>query len=496
MNSEIIKKIKKISKKFKKTVVMCHGVYDVIHLGHVEHFREAKSQGDILVVSVTNDKFVKKGFGRPFFNITNRVRVLKSIKYVDFVIVSNSKDAIKNLNLLKPNIYCKGPDYKNFSEDITGMIKNEIETLKKFSGKFYLTKGKQYSSSKIINSTFNNKDQIQYIKKLNISSRKVQNDFYSLSKKKVLVIGEGIIDKYTFTDALGKSGKDPIMNYNIVNSESYVGGAISIAANLSSFCKVDTFISIGDDHKNLKIIKKSLENCNKINFFKKNNSKTQIKNRFVDNISNQKFFGIYEIDQNPYTTDDKKKITKFCNKLKKYDLIIAPDFGNDFLSKEICKILKLKHKSVSFTTQINSTSQGFNTLGKFKNAFSVFVNEKELRNEVKDKNTDIKILMKLISIKNNFKYLIVTRGKLGVILFDKKKNSYYSCPAFASNVVDKTGSGDTLYAISSLLLKFTSDIKFALYAGSLASVFNLSGFGNKKILQKEYFIKSIIYSKV
>ena len=491
---KITRKIKNLSKH--KDIVMCHGVYDFIHLGHIEHFKQAKLKGDILVVSITDDKFVEKGQDRPFFRINERIKVLSAIKYIDYVVISKSKDAVDNINLIKPKIYCKGPDYKILANDTNGMLKKEVNAIKRIGGEFYITKGRQYSSSKMINSLSKNKDQIKFVKGLNISPRYVRNEFENIKKKNILVIGEGIIDKYTFAEVLGKSGKDPIMNYNIVSSKSYCGGAISIAANLSNFCKVDTYISVGDEKKNFNMIKKSLSKCNKNIFFKKNKSSTPIKNRFVDNISNQKFFGIYEIDQKNYSADDKNKIINYLRSIKKYDLIIAPDFGNNFLFKEVCDILKKKTNHLSFTTQINSTSLGFSSLNKFKNSFSIFLNEKELRHEFKDRSTDIKKLMKLISKKNNTKHIIVTRGKLGSIWYEKKYNKFYYCPAFARDIIDKTGSGDTLYAISSLLIRFTKNIKFSLYAGSMASVNNLSDYGNKRILEKNNLLKSIIYSKV
>ena len=54
-------------KKQKKKIVLCHGVFDLLHLGHIRHFEEAKKLGDYLIVSVTLNKFVEKGPGRPFF---------------------------------------------------------------------------------------------------------------------------------------------------------------------------------------------------------------------------------------------------------------------------------------------------------------------------------------------------------------------------------------------------------------------------------------------
>ena len=119
------KKLDNLKKKGKK-IILCHGVFDVLHYGHVLHFEEAKKLGDILVVSVTSDKFVNKGPNRPIFNLETRMRMLSSIKDIDFVIANNNQTPIDLIKNLKPNIYCKGKDYINNSKDLTGNIKKEI----------------------------------------------------------------------------------------------------------------------------------------------------------------------------------------------------------------------------------------------------------------------------------------------------------------------------------------------------------------------------------
>ena len=63
-----LKQLKKKSLKSKKKIVLCHGVFDLIHIGHLKHFNTAKKFGDILVVSITSDSNVKKGPGRPIFS--------------------------------------------------------------------------------------------------------------------------------------------------------------------------------------------------------------------------------------------------------------------------------------------------------------------------------------------------------------------------------------------------------------------------------------------
>ena len=130
---------------------MCHGVFDLVHIGHIEHFQEAKNYADILIVSVTSDKFVNKGPGRPFFSIEKRLKYLSSLKIVDYVIESKSKTAINMIKYIKPDIYFKGPDYVNFKDDITGNINKEIYTVKKYNGKTLFSNSNTYSSSKILN---------------------------------------------------------------------------------------------------------------------------------------------------------------------------------------------------------------------------------------------------------------------------------------------------------------------------------------------------------
>jgi len=75
---DLLKVIQRLKKERKK-IVLCHGVFDLIHLGHINHFMKAKEYGDILIVSITRDIFVKKGFKRPYFNETQRLKFLGNI---------------------------------------------------------------------------------------------------------------------------------------------------------------------------------------------------------------------------------------------------------------------------------------------------------------------------------------------------------------------------------------------------------------------------------
>ena len=233
-------------------------------MGHLEHFKSAKKFGNHLIVSVTQDKYIKKGPGRPLFNEQQRIEFLKNIKIIDEVILSKSESSIDIINLVKPNFYVKGPDYKDYFKDKTKKIILEEKAVKKNGGKIKFTNDFTYSSSNILNTNnfIFNDEQTDFIKQLKRKFNynqisKILNKFKNL---KVLVIGELIIDKYCFGDVIGKSGKEPhlVLQENFI--EHYLGGSAAIARHLSSFVKEVRIISpFGNENFFAKLINKNFD---------------------------------------------------------------------------------------------------------------------------------------------------------------------------------------------------------------------------------------------
>ena len=121
-NLEQIKKKIQIEKNKNKKIIHCHGVFDVLHFGHIKHFKSAKKLGDFLVVSITSDKFVNKGKDRPIFNSDIRAEVLESIQTIDAIYINKDKTPINFIKQIKPHIYFKGPDYKKMKIDNTKIL--------------------------------------------------------------------------------------------------------------------------------------------------------------------------------------------------------------------------------------------------------------------------------------------------------------------------------------------------------------------------------------
>src|SRR5580698_8187548 len=114
-----------------QVVVQAHGTFDLLHLGHVRHLEAARKLGDVLIVTVTADRFVNKGPGRPIFGQEVRAEMLAALEYVDFVGINHGPDAESLLDIIRPDVYVKGSDYENPEDDITGKITSERDVVER-----------------------------------------------------------------------------------------------------------------------------------------------------------------------------------------------------------------------------------------------------------------------------------------------------------------------------------------------------------------------------
>lgn len=486
-------------KKNNKKIVLCHGVFDLFHIGHLNHINEAKKHGDILIISITNDKYVNKGPGRPFFNIKDRLQILSSIKYVDYVITSDSPNSVGIINKIKPDIYFKGPDYINLKDDFTGFIKKEINAVKKNKGKIIYGTGKTYSSSKILNKISNStEDQKKVISEIknnysfNLISKKI---FENYQKLKILVIGEMIIDKFIFCTALGKSGKEAILNLEKNLEREFIGGVGAIGNHLSDFSKkIDIITYLGSFNSKKNFILKNLKKNVKLDFLTKKLSPTIIKSKIIDSSNNSKLIGLYDFnDKNLSPKEELSLYAKINKNIENYDIVIVSDYGHSFISQKIANYLSRK-KNVIVNTQLNSANLGYHTIGKYKNSNWAIINEVELRHELRDRYTNVKSLMIKLSQKLMIKNLIVTAGKNGSYYYSQKFKKIIHCPAFASNIVDKIGSGDSFMAIFSIMnICFPKNHLLSLFLSSLATTQVLEGFGNEKTINLTNLLKATKY---
>src|ERR1700761_1054224 len=187
-------------------VALCHGVFDVVHLGHIRHIQAARNEGDVVIVTITADRFVNKGPGRPVFPENMRAEMLASLSTVDLVGINQAPGAESLLEVIRPDIYVKGSDYENPDDDVTGKIKTERDAVERHGGRISFTKEVTFSSSSLVNRYFDIydpplRDYLQTVRDSGGATRllKLIDD---ISDMHVVLVGDTIIDEYQYVSAL------------------------------------------------------------------------------------------------------------------------------------------------------------------------------------------------------------------------------------------------------------------------------------------------------
>ena len=483
-----------------KKIVHCHGVFDLLHIGHIKHFEEAKTFGDVLIVTITPDDFVHKGPNRPAFTTTLRLAALAGLESIDFVAANKWSNAVETIKTIQPDIYCKGPDYKDHTEDITGKIDEESAAVDSIGGQIKYTSDITFSSSSLLNKFGDvyDKPQKTFIQKMhkgrNIDEIKTMVD--ELKNLKVLVLGETIIDQYVFCEALGKSGKEPVLVLRDLNMEQYAGGAAAIARHLSDFCGTVSLLSmLGEKKEHEDFALDSLPNNIEPYFIYKDEAPTITKKRYVDYISKSKSLGVYSINDSQINGENQNQLHAYLDDLiPKHDLVIVSDYGHGFLSKETAQNISKQSIFTTLNAQINAANIGYHTMNNYNNIDCAIINEAELRHELRDRESNVDFLMKELSKSLHIKNLVVTQGDSGAMLFDSEKNEFHFCPAFASKVVDKIGAGDAMLALISCSLKSRFDADLSLFIGSLAAAQSVETIGNSTPVSKVHLLKTFSHA--
>ena len=471
-----------------KKLVLCHGAFDLMHTGHIRHLNSAKKNGDILIVSLTADKYIVKGPGRPVFNEILRAENIAALECVDYVFISDSFTAIKSIDTVKPHLYAKGSDYKVFDNDLTNNIKKEVDRVRSYGGDIFFTDEIVFSSSSLLNKYFSTySDDVKNFLENFTKKYTKEEVFFELNKLKnlkVLVVGDIIFDHYCFIDSLGQTGKGGIMSVAFQNDEIFAGGSLAISNHVSNF--VNNLILVAPVSKakeDSEFIKSSLGKNVKLKLFKIL-SKTTKKTRYLDS-DMHRFFEVYYFDGNVDLKDDHSySIVSYISKIiHNYDLVIASDFGNGSMSKSIRNLLSDSSKFLAVNTQINSANRGYHSINKYKKANFISLNEPEARLSIHNKTDPIEMIANTIKSKiTKSQFIAITKGSKG-IYFSSNKNCFNQ-PALTSSVVDRVGAGDAFLSLTSMLLANKCNPEIACFIGSAAAALDTQIVCNKESISK------------
>lgn len=438
-----------------KKIVHCHGVFDLLHVGHIRHLREARGMGDVLIVTLTPDHFVNKGPHRPAFPQDLRAEVIASLEPVDYVAVNRWPTAVETIKLLRPDVYAKGPDYKDESKDLTGGIGLESEAVKSGGGVIRFTEGITFSSSSLLNRyvpLFSPEinGRLEDFRRRH-SAGEILQYIEGLRPLKVMVVGEAILDEYVYCTALGKSSKEPILAMQYLSRDIHAGGSLAIANHLAGFCDYVKLVTyLGANESREQFVRSSLKPNVKPTFIYKSNSPTIVKRRYVEQYAVSKVLEIYEMNDAGLTDQETDKLcTVLEASLPKYDVLIVADFGHGMITRPVVDLLAAKGRFLAVNTQINAANIGFHTISKYSRADYVCIHEGEIRLDHRSRQGDLETLVKDLSNRLSCKTVMVTQGKYGTLLY-REGEGFVQFPSLAIKVVDRLGAGDAVLALSAL----------------------------------------------
>ena len=483
-----------------KKVVLCHGVFDLLHYGHIEHLEEAKKQGDILVVSVTAAKYVNKGPGRPYFDDYQRMAFLSSLEIVNYVLLSEAVTVHEIVSFVQPDIYAKGQEYARAEDDVTGNIAAEQSIVEKYGGKIFFTQGEVYSSTKLLNNFFAALP--ENVKEMAFSLRKKHgSDAFShlrdaverFSNTKVLVVGDVIIDAYVFCNVQGVTMKDATLSAFCDSEENYAGGSLAIARHLANFSQDVTLLSMmGTEYGLMDFIEDKMVGVH-LELLQDADFVTPLKRRYLkQNSVRQEYTKLFSVNYLLKRGQRKRfDYTAFHEKLRamagNYDIVIVCDYGHGLLDDDALRIIEEKAKFLAVNCQTNSSNYGTNLITKYRRADCFVVDERELRLAFGQALTSRHRLLRQLAEKLHADMSWATIGADGAI--GNAADEQVRSPALLLRVKDTIGAGDAFYALAALAALHRMPLDLATLLANAAGALKTNVVGNKEAVKKVDLLK-------
>ena len=380
-----------------RKIVHCHGVFDLVHIGHVRHLEEARRYGDLLVVTLTPDQWVNKGPHRPAFPEDLRAEMLAALSCVDYVAINRWPTAVETIKLLKPHYFAKGSEYREAKKDVTGFISEEEQAVQAIGSQLVFTEDIVFSSSNLINRHLPRltKEAAEFLLRV----RHALHCGRSLSAHRSRQAAQGTgrrRDHHRRVSLLpdarqGGQGTDS-RHAASTAAESFGGGNLAVANHVASFTDSVRLLSyLGAEDSQENFARSKLSQHVTAEFFFMPNAPTIVKRRFIERYPFQKMFEVYFMKD--YDSDC-PEAARFRQNLREilpqFDLTIVTDYGHGMLDAQAVDILCEGSRCLAVNTQSNAGNHGFNTISKYPRADFVCLSEYEIRLEARQRRQELK----------------------------------------------------------------------------------------------------------
>jgi rfaE bifunctional protein kinase chain/domain len=444
-------------------------------------------------VTVSADTQVNKGINRPLIPDHLRASSLGALECVDCVYVNPHPTAVEILQDLKPDIYVKGREYET-NQDPRFLA--ERDTVNRNGGRVVFSSGDVvYSSTTLIGAmesaqAFSDEKIRRFRQQHDLNSQNLQNLIQRFRGKRMVVIGDFILDRYHFCDATGLASESPMMTLRPLRTTEYDGAAAVIALHLAQLGAHTTLItSMADDEASHQAIDR-LESTGVT--VRANHQRKQLitKTRFL--VDHTKLF---KLDEGAVTPLDSKSLDEMASIIDEETAgatgVIFADFGFGTITGPLLdRVLAVVRSRVPIITADVSGPQS--SLLRFQAVDLLCPTEREVRQTLNNFSSGLNAVVHDLLQQTTAKAAIITLGKQGLCLFDncqpttadeawdRKLRAAY-LPSLTSQPIDPMGCGDALLAAASLTLAAGGSLQAAGYLGSIAAAIEARQMGNQPI---------------
>lgn len=481
-----------------KRIVQCHGCFDIVHPGHIRHLSDAADQGDILIVSVTSDRQVDKGIGRPVVPEELRCESLAALAMVDYVLVDSESWAGPLLDKIRPDVYVKGLEYSTNNDP---RFLREKQIVEDYGGVVVYTSGEVVYSSSRLHQEYLGGDEFVAARLQSLLDRHGIDLPSSLARVqsfvglKLVVVGDVLLDQYVECELGGIASDAPVMQVSPIDEGcSYVGGAGVLAlhaANLGANVTYVGFLPPRDATENPGI-RQPLEQAG-VHVVSVPAEGVLRKTRYL--VEGQKVFKVDHCRPLSISSAQEHEWLSLLESVfdRSPDGMIAVDFGYGSLNGPRTKAAVAMAKQRDIKAFADTSSNRYASLGKFTGlgCDAVFPSEAEVRAYLGEPAAGLPVLVSDLFDNQVAHAVAMTLGPRGAVVFERQQRSANAeggyrylpeyLPSLARFPLDPLGAGDALTTVASMAVLRGASFVEAVFLGSVAAAVVVERLGNEPL---------------
>lgn len=484
-----------------RTVVLCHGCFDIVHPGHLRYLQFAKSQGDVLVVSLTGDDAIEKSDGlRPCIPQELRAENLAALEMVDRVVIADGPTAEPIITALRPHIYIKGKEYEHSTDP---RFLAEKALVEQGHGRVIYSSGDVvFSSTNILQRLgrampgkgYGEAERLAACcARWQVTGASLRQLVDRFAGKRVVVVGDAICDHYVFCDAGDVAGEAPILSVRPLEEATYPGGAAIVAHHLAQLgASAHLVTSIADDEASRRLVDQ-LEDAGIESTALVLHRQMPTKQRFL--VETQKLLKVDRAETRPIDSSAQRQVLATLAELRSWaDAVVFVDFGYGVITRSLLAEA-MDHLRPAVDLIAGDVSGTRQTLLAMNGADLLTPTERELRSVLGGFDESLPGAAKQLMKQLNCPNLAVTLGARGCVLFrprhdepaqwfEGRLRSEY-LPALSSHAVDPVGAGDAFLPTATLALSCGAGLMTAGYLASAAAAVAVNQLGNRPVGKTE-----------